>query len=771
MITLKEISLRNWISFGDDIQTVYFNKFNYPVLIMGINKLEKNQNVYGSNGSGKTALLSAIAFAFFNYSDRNNLDQLINKHFKKNLMIRIVFEINGQEKTIFKFRRHDIYKNNTFYFDGNIQYSDLDKALNVTNVKKSNDVLEDIKKDLGSYKTFFQTVFFSQKDIANFFDKNSNEKFEIFEGLIPELKIFKDFKEKVKEVIKDECENELEKLEKLYLQLTEIIREKKENIKAQLDYYNSSKEEKELQLEKAENNLKELKNINIENLENSLKILEEKQKRKIVIEQQIKTLKNLIIQDEDELKELKDLIEDSKNKLEKLNQVDIEKIKEETKIFENVLNELNKLENELKSTETTPELKLLANELKNNVMQQKRIDDEIQKNKKEIDKLIKEIEMIEKENICPTCKQPLKENNILIDYKNKLKEKETLLNDNENKSKELTNFIDKLNKDVEELSFNIEKRRNEIKEKINFYNEQLKDYKPEKHNQEFMQKIIFGKQNLKEKIDFHNKKIVQLNENTEKNKKDLIEKENELKQFDDNELNRINDLKKQINDIKIKLKESEIVIKNCENELNNLGKIKEIIKKLKEELEQKKEELNNIEENKKQLYTDLENYKWWKDNIDEIKKIFISNIINIFNQQVNILLQYLFNRSISLKLNEDLSYELLFEGMEIDIESLSGGEQRRVNLAVNFALFLTSKFINKKQFNFLVLDEILDINLDNFGVSGIIKIIENLIQQNPNFQILIISHKDVYKDIFQNHLYIEKNEKGFSKILEKKLDK
>ena len=84
----------------------------------------------------------------------------------------------------------------------------------------------------------------------------------------------------------------------------------------------------------------------------------------------------------------------------------------------------------------------------------------------------------------------------------------------------------------------------------------------------------------------------------------------------------------------------------------------------------------------------------------------------------------------------------------------------RIDLALLFTWREVARFKNSVNTNLLILDEIFDSSLDEFGTEYFTKIIRFVIQ---DANVFIISHKTGMDDKFENVLKFEK-EKGFSRL-------
>ena len=135
-------------------------------------------------------------------------------------------------------------------------------------------------------------------------------------------------------------------------------------------------------------------------------------------------------------------------------------------------------------------------------------------------------------------------------------------------------------------------------------------------------------------------------------------------------------------------------------------------------------------------------------------------------------------------LNDRVSYYLGAFGCEFDLkftatlqdatskwdyEYCSGGERKRIDLAVMFALYDLYVAIYGMQCNIIVLDEV-DGRLDSVGVQAFVDVINKDFtvsdkKKNQPDAVLVISHKDEMRDAFPTKIKVVKSG-NFSKIVE-----
>jgi energy-coupling factor transporter ATP-binding protein EcfA2 len=119
---------------------------------------------------------------------------------------------------------------------------------------------------------------------------------------------------------------------------------------------------------------------------------------------------------------------------------------------------------------------------------------------------------------------------------------------------------------------------------------------------------------------------------------------------------------------------------------------------------------------------------------------------------VNFTLDEEFNEKALNPIYEDFSYS-----------SFSEGEKMRIDLSILFTWREIAKVKNSINTNLLILDEVFDSSLDDFGTDNFSKIIKYVISKSNVF---VISHKtDELIDKFDSVIKFEK-QKGFSMMID-----
>ena len=155
--------------------------------------------------------------------------------------------------------------------------------------------------------------------------------------------------------------------------------------------------------------------------------------------------------------------------------------------------------------------------------------------------------------------------------------------------------------------------------------------------------------------------------------------------------------------------------------------------------------------------------RFWEKAFSQqgIIKFIIRNVLDYLNNKVNYYLSFLTNSKYNLYFDEELNEKVITYDQDIQYISLSGGEKRKVNLAVTMALKDLLLLTDKNQTNILFLDEIAE-NLDEEGINGLYSLLQEI---KKDKLIFVITHNKYLKTLLHSspRLSIIKS-KGVSKL-------
>jgi DNA repair exonuclease SbcCD ATPase subunit len=188
-------------------------------------------------------------------------------------------------------------------------------------------------------------------------------------------------------------------------------------------------------------------------------------------------------------------------------------------------------------------------------------------------------------------------------------------------------------------------------------------------------------------------------------------------------------------------------------------------KKLEEQYNEILLRRTNEEEVKKSNELNYEVMRFWERAFSEqgIIKYFIRNILDYLNFKTNEYLSILTNNQFSISFNEELEETIINNGRKLSFMSLSGGEKRKINLAVMLSLQSLLTHTSKEQSNIIFFDEIAE-NMDEDGCQGIHNLLKSLKEEDKT--VFLITHNSHLKSLLDGCqiLTIEKRN-GESRII------
>jgi DNA repair exonuclease SbcCD ATPase subunit len=191
MITLKNITLRNFLSIGQVTQAVNFDRQELT-LILG-----ENLDLGGDgarNGTGKTSLIQALSYALFGVPINSiRKDNLVNRTNGKNMMVTLEFSVNGIDYKIERGRKPNILR---FYVN-----SDLQKGLDDAQ-GENKETQAAIEKVIHMSSDMFKHIVALNTYSEPFLALKNNEQRDIIEQLLG-ITLLSEKAEVIKGLVKD----------------------------------------------------------------------------------------------------------------------------------------------------------------------------------------------------------------------------------------------------------------------------------------------------------------------------------------------------------------------------------------------------------------------------------------------------------------------------------------------------------------------------------------------------------------------------------------
>jgi DNA repair exonuclease SbcCD ATPase subunit len=796
-MNLKKIKIRNFFSFGDTDQEIDLSSPGL-FLVTGHNEITN-----GSNGAGKSTLVDGICFALYGKVTKDvKLEKIVNEIIGKDCSVELDFESAGSMYFIKRYKSHSKFKDKLFV------YKDIVDEDHLVSKNDKTDSQEELNKIIKiNYKSFVNAVMLSQETLISFVQTDSAKKKEIIENILQLETITKYHaiatqKRKIRKSNVDSLSLEIQNL-------TNISLNTKETIDSYLKSCKKQEEENELNILRYQGELAVIEAINIEKemekIEKVNELLRKKDNIQTKIDHKTETF-NSLVENQTELhsqvkeynvkllksKENKILItkeiENLENKIAQFKE--IEKIREEAKELQRQFD--SKKKDYDYKVEIIKGLKSKQESCQHSISEFRKIISDIlssnKQNKNEMRALTEQIKKLSekiketKENpsLCPLCKNVINKeelDNWIQEKEEELKEKEDLLKQKNEADKSYLGRITEADKNIKDL----EAQDKEIEENISVEKEIARD--------------LYKKYSSIEIPTFDDAENIDYDKEISAKNKNIASCETEIKEFTTSierlmEQKRgieekIDEITMEVASLRTEYDSIEIFDTKSGEELKELQdkkiqvitKIEELRKKkfvdegylegLKQQIRDYIEELKERKKENKKAKKDLIVTQWWEDGLsskkNSMKSWCISNINGYFNARIKFYMDKFFDGEVSLQLDNDLNETINFISKERAYGQFSGGEKRRLNLAILFALNDIVKTNMASRLNIMFLDEVLSNYLDDKGISVVLDILSEMKQKKHS--VWVIDHRDNFKDYpdFEN-VKITKNKSGFSHI-------
>ena len=145
---------------------------------------------------------------------------------------------------------------------------------------------------------------------------------------------------------------------------------------------------------------------------------------------------------------------------------------------------------------------------------------------------------------------------------------------------------------------------------------------------------------------------------------------------------------------------------------------------------------------------DYDIMRFWEQAFSEqgLMRFVIRNILTFFNDRVNYYLKFLSSSNFSVTFDETLKEEIYNKGTLTFFEALSGGEKRKVSLAIMLGLNDLLLLSGKERSNLIFFDEVAD-SLDDGGVKGLYELILDI---SNNKKVFVITHNDYLNSLLED---------------------
>jgi len=241
-----------------------------------------------------------------------------------------------------------------------------------------------------------------------------------------------------------------------------------------------------------------------------------------------------------------------------------------------------------------------------------------------------------------------------------------------------------------------------------------------------IEEIINNGLKAKEKLDENQKEIKKINESIS----EASLHEQKIRTL----LEKIEDYRENIREIETELFKDDKKIENSEEKLKELEK--------------------QIDELQKNLLV-IENAKFVVSE-EGVKTFIVKKMLSVLNSQLNFYLK-------ALEAPCSCTFDEMFEetiyndaGKECSYFNFSGGERKRIDVAVLFTFQDILRSQSGTSFNLNMYDELLDAGLDDRGIEKVLDILRERVNKH-NDSVYIVSHKASTKNNIDNVILLKKN--------------
>jgi DNA repair exonuclease SbcCD ATPase subunit len=253
MIKIKDLTVKNFMSVGNQTQAVDFNKDNLT-LVLGENLDQGGDDSGSRNGTGKTTIINALSYALYGQALTNiKRNNLINKTNGKGMLVTLHFEKDGMDYRIERGRSPNVLK---FFIN------DHEQELTDESQGDSRKTQEDINTLLGMSHDMFKHIVALNTYTEPFLSMRANDQRAIIEQLLG-ITILSEKADLLKDQIratKDAIQEETARINAVQ-QSNEKISETIRSLKTKQSAWNNKKE---IDLGKLRKGLEELEQLDVE---------------------------------------------------------------------------------------------------------------------------------------------------------------------------------------------------------------------------------------------------------------------------------------------------------------------------------------------------------------------------------------------------------------------------------------------------------------------------------------------------------------------------
>ncbi len=253
MITIQNLTVKNFMSVGNQTQAVNFNSENLT-LVLGENLDQGGDDAGSRNGTGKTTIINALSYALYGQALTNiKRNNLINKINNKGMIVTLCFEKNNQKFRIERGRSPNLLK----FFINDQEQELIDESQGDS--RRTQDYINDL---LGMSHDMFKHIVALNTYTEPFLSMRQNDQRMIIEQLLG-ITILSEKAENLKLQVKNTREKIVE--EEARIKAQQSSNEKIDiSIQALRLKQSAWKNKRKSDIDKILSSLNELKHLNID---------------------------------------------------------------------------------------------------------------------------------------------------------------------------------------------------------------------------------------------------------------------------------------------------------------------------------------------------------------------------------------------------------------------------------------------------------------------------------------------------------------------------
>ena len=176
MLTIKELTVKNFMSVGNQAQAINFANKSL-VLVIGENMDLGGDDAGARNGTGKTTIINALSYVFFGEALTNiRRDNLVNKTNEKGMLVSVKFVKNNITYTIERGRKPQVFR---FYANDIEQNHESNEAQG-----ENRETQQEINRLMGMTHAMFKNIIALNTYTQPFLSTKQAEQREIIEQLL-----------------------------------------------------------------------------------------------------------------------------------------------------------------------------------------------------------------------------------------------------------------------------------------------------------------------------------------------------------------------------------------------------------------------------------------------------------------------------------------------------------------------------------------------------------------------------------------------------------